>query len=259
MSDGDPAGYDALPKMTDKPAVVQKPKPVPLVRAATQAQKQAQKQIVEQPVGAAAVEQAVEAGGGAVQTQAQAAAARLAQIVNLHIGGYSLAQIGASIGASADEVDRMLAQDAQRYVRSQPALRVYVRNYVSERYSKLLDAVWDDAVDMTPQGKITVQGFDKKLASQDRAIKILDRMAKLHGADAPTQAEVKVEAAPEAVEKLVHLLSQSQGLGYDMDIFDVVDAEVVHDAVAQSESATLDASEMVGEDQPGDENWGDQP
>ena len=218
-----------------KPAQVVKPKPAPLVRTQEQ----------DEQIGAAAVK-------ADAQTQAQAAAARLAQIVNLHISGMSLAAIGAAIGASADEVDRMLAQDTQRYVRSQPALRVYVRNYVSEKYSKLLDAVWDEATDKNHRAK---------LENQDRALRILDKMARLHGAEAPTQAEVKVEAAPEAVEKLVQVLSQAQGFGYDVDIFDgdVVDAELVHDAVGQSAGALESASRAVEQEQPDDENWGDQP
>lgn len=165
-------------------------------------------------------------------------AVRLAQIINLHIAGYSLAQIGESIGATADEVDRMLAADAQRYVRSQPALRVYVRNWVSERYLSLLEAVWDEATDRTHR---------EKLENQDRALRILDRMTRLHGAEAPTQTEVKVEAAPEAVEKLVAALAASQGLGYDASIFDVVDAEVVHDAHDESVAALEVSGNRVGE------------
>lgn len=195
-------------------------------------------------------------GPSGVQTQAQASAARLAQIVNLHISGMSLAAIGATIGASADEVDRMLAQDAQRYVRSQPALRVYVRNFISEKYSALLDAVWEKATDKTSP---------VKLEHQDRALRILDKMARLHGAEAPAQAEVKIESTPEAVDKLVRALSQAQGFGYDVGIFDaeVVDGEVlsntVHEAVEQS-AAALDKSSLdVGTAQPDDENWSDQP
>lgn len=177
----------------------------------------------------------------------KANAQRLAQIVNLHIAGYSLSEIGAAIGATADEVDRLLQRDASRYVRSQPSLRVYVRNFISERYTKLLDAVWDEATDAQ---------HPKKLENQDRALRILDSMRKLHGADAPVQSEVKIDAAPEAVEKLVSVLAAQQGLGYDESVFDVVDAEVVHDAVAESTEATLDAAERVGEDDEADEEWG---
>jgi hypothetical protein len=177
------------------------------------------------------------------QSKAQADAARLAQVVNLHIAGMSLAQIGAAIGASADEVDRMLMTDTQRYVRTQPALRVYVRNFISERYNKLLEAVWDEATD---------KNHREKLEHQDRALRILDRMERLHGAAAPTQTEVKVDAMPEIVEKMVTALATSQGLGYDTSIFDVVDAEVVHESVDRAAAATLDAGERVGEMQEGD-------
>ena len=167
-------------------------------------------------------------------------AQRLAQIVNLHIGGFSLADIGASIGATPAEVDRMLNQDMSRYVRNQPALRVFVRNYVSERYSKLLESVWEDAVDKDSKGQ---------LEKQDRAIRILDSMRRLHGADAPVQTEVKVEAAPESVEKLVQALASGQGYGYDASIFDV---EVISDS---AEAALADASDRVEDAQDDDEEW----
>lgn len=178
------------------------------------------------------------------QALESARAARLAQIVNLHISGMSLSQIGASIGASAEEVDRMLAADAGRYVRSQPALRVYVRNWISDRYSSMLAAVWDEATD---------QNHPRKLDNQDRALRILDRMTRLHGAEAPVQTEVTVDAAPEAVERLVAALASGKGLGYDTSVFDVVDADVVDEAVEQSHAALEAASEMVSgnEDEDG--------
>lgn len=174
--------------------------------------------------------------------EALAAAQRLAQIVNLHIAGYSLAQIGAQIGASEAEVDRMLTSDAQRYVRNQPSLRVYVRNYISERYTKLLETVWDTATD---------KNHKEMLEHQDRALRILDKMAKLHGAEAPVQSEVKVDAKPEAVERLVQAIANAQGLGYDADIFDIP-PEDIHEAVVVSEEATEVSGNAVGE---GDETF----
>lgn len=183
----------------------------------------------------------------AAQTAAQQQAARLAQIVNLHIAGFTLEQIGLQIGATADEVDRMIQSDAARYVRNQPALRTYVRNFISERYMKLLDAVWDEATD---------KNHAFKLENQDRAVRILDRMERLHGAAAPTQAEVKVDAAPEAVEALVAALARQQGQGYDDSVFDVVDAEVVHEAVEETQRALEVSGNAVEEPQDGDEDWG---
>lgn len=208
-----------------------KKKAVPLTRTPAQV-KAAQTRAAEE---AAAKELA------AAQSAAQAQAARLAQIVNLHIAGFSLSDIGAQIGATADEVDQMLNREAQRYVRNQPALRTYVRNFISSKYTGLLEAVWDGAVDK--------QRADQ-LEHVDRAQRILAQMGRLHGAEAPTQAEVKVDAAPEAVERLVSAIAAAQGLDYDVDIFDTVPGEVVHDAVEQS-AAALEVSGNAVEESDG--------
>jgi polysaccharide pyruvyl transferase WcaK-like protein len=170
-------------------------------------------------------------------------AKRLAQIVNLHIAGYSLAQIGASIGASAEEVDRMLSQDMARYVRSQPALRTYVRNWVSERYMKMIDANWAAASD---------PAHPDKLENQDRVTRLLAQMSKLHGAEAPVQSEVKVDAAPESVERLVKALAAGQGLAYEADIFDIPEADI-HEAVVVSEETTEVSGNAVEESDGHDE------
>lgn len=173
----------------------------------------------------------------------KARAAQLAQIVNLHIAGFSLADIGASTGHSEAEIERMLSEDMARYVRTQPALRTYVRNYISGKYTELLETVWDRATDATHQ---------ENLDAQDRAVRILDRMGRLHGAEAPVQSEVKVEQAPEAVERIVSALAATQGLGYDMNVFDVVPSTVVHEATQQSLAALESASREVERPQEGD-------
>lgn len=198
--------------------------------------KKGAKELVKTPAQKAAATRAQKKA--AADALEKANAQRLAQIVNLHISGYSLAQIGTAIGATAEDVDRLLQRDAARYVRSQPALRVYVRNYVSSKYTQMLDAVWDEATD---------KAHPKKLENQDRALRILERMTKLHGAEAPTQTEVKVEHAPEAVEALVKALAATQGFGYDESVFDIVEADVVDDAVSQSGTALEQASSDVEE------------
>lgn len=179
------------------------------------------------------------------QDAAKAQAARLAQIVNLHIAGFSLADIGASIGATEDEVDRMLAQETQRYVRNQPALRTFVRNFVSGEFVKMLEVNAPAALD---------PHHAQKLEHQDRNIRILERIARLHGAEAPTQAEVKVDAMPETVEKVVNAIASAQGFGYDANIFDgIVDADVVEDMVDESQKALEQSSDAVEDEQPEDE------
>lgn len=183
-----------------------------------------------------AAREALVAEEAALRDEQLAAAQRLAQVVNLHIAGFSLEAIGASIGASADEVDQMLSKDMGRYVRSQPALRTYVRNFISAKYLALLDTVWDQATDKMHKDM---------LESQDRAVRILDRMAKLHGAEAPAQAEVTVDAKPEALDQLVQRIAAAQGMGYDTSIFDTVPGEVVHEAAEEAVGALTAASDAV--------------
>lgn len=202
-----------------------KGKAAPLVRrpAQTKTQKAAEKKAV-------------------AEAEAMTRAARLAQIVNLHIGGFSLADIGASIGASAEEVDRILSADTARYIKSQPALRTYVRNWVSERYMKMIEADWKQATD---------PAANDKLEHQDRVTRLLKEMANLHGANAPTQAEVKIDAAPETVDRMVAALAAGQGLGYDTDVFDIP-AEDIHEAVEVRHEATEVSGNALEARQEGD-------
>lgn len=167
------------------------------------------------------------------QQMEKANAVQLAQIVNLHLAGYSLAEIGLAIGATEREVDRMLTRDTARYIKNQPSLRTFVRNYISGQYLELLEPVMPKA--KNPNDPLFLE-------SQDRALRTLDRLAKLHGAEAPVQKEITVESAPEAVEKLVSALAEQSGLGYDVDIFD---AELVEDAVEQQHAALERASADV--------------
>lgn len=174
---------------------------------------------------------------------AKSDAQRLAQVVNLMIAGHSLSDIGAQIGASEAELDRMLNEDMTRYVRNQPALRTYVRNYLSAKYTGLLDAVWDDATNKTSK---------VRFEAQDRAVRVLKRLEDLHGAAAPVQTEIKIEATPESVEKVIKALAAGEGLGYDEGIFDTVPGTVVQQA---SDDATneLAVSGNAVEESDGDD------
>lgn len=208
---------------------------IPLKRSEKQKRKAAEK----------AAERAKEIELAQAATAAQNQAARLAQIVNLVIAGHSLSSIAASIGATEAEVERMLTQETSAYVRNQPALRVFVRNYLSNKYSTLLDAVWDDATDKTSK---------VRFEAQDRSLRILKEMGRLHGADAPTQTEIKVEATPESVEKIVKALAAGEGLDYDDSIFDTVPGTVVHSAVDDT-AAALDVSGNAVEESDGHDDF----
>lgn len=240
MSAQESEDFDDLLPDDINPSLPAKRNAVPLKRSPKQA-----------AAAATAAQARADAAALAVQnTAAKAQAARLAQIVNLHIGGYSLADIGASIGASADEVDRMLANEAQRYVRNQPALRTYVRNFISGKYSEMLESVWDKAID--PSSAQQLENFD-------RAQRVLAQMGRLHGAEAPTQTEMKIEAAPEAVERLVQALATQQGRGYDTDIFDadVIDADYTEDVedLVEATHAALEVSRNHVEESDGNDDF----
>lgn len=213
-----------------------RPKPTPLVRTSKQVE------TLEQVAEA----DRIKAEQQAQQLAVQQASMRTAQIANLLIAGHTFESIGASIGATAEEVESMLNADSTRYIRSQPALRQWVRRWASGQYSELLESVWKQATD--PKHR-------DQLAYQDRARPLVERIVKLHGAEAPTQAEVKVEAAPESVQKIVNAIAASQGLGYDVDIFDGADEDTV-DAVLVQE--THDA-EQAAADQADQEQADDQP
>lgn len=185
--------------------------------------------------------------GMAQQSPEVQSAVRLAQVVNLHIAGYSLSAIGAALGCSADEVDRMLSTDTARYVRNQPALRAYVRNWISQRYTAMIEADYVQATDSK---------HPKKLEHQDRVMRMLGQMGKLHGAEAPTQAEITVDAAPEAVDKMVTMLSAAMGGGYDANVFDAeIVSETVDEAGQQVFEATVDSAKALEQAQPYDESW----
>lgn len=218
-----------------------------------------QKAVPKKPSGLANLTPAQKAAATRAARKAEqerldkANAQRLAQIVNLHIAGFDLAEIGAQIGASADEVDRLLAADAARYVRSQPALRTYVRNWISARYAQMIEADWEEATD---------RSHPKKLENQDRVDRFLSQMAKLHGAPAPVQTEVTIEHAPEAIDRMVATLAAQRGLTYDDDIFDadvveddgvVEDEGVAADLVAETAEALEVSGNRVEEPQEDDE------
>jgi hypothetical protein len=221
--------------MSGAPTTKPKKHAIPVKRTARQVEA-----IKQRELGAKAAEEAE-----AAQTEAMANAAMLAQIVNLTIAGFSYEVIGAQIGMTADEVERLVTEKSTRYIRTQPALRTYVRNWVSGKYTELLDAVWTEATD---------RDHKEKLENSVQALRILKEMTNLHGAAAPTQAEVKVEQTNDAVEALVRALAAQQGKAYNDAIFDIVPGNVVHQSVADSAARTAIAATAVEDDQPGDED-----
>lgn len=173
----------------------------------------------------------------------KAAAQQLAQMVNLVIAGHSLAAIGASIGKSADEVEQMLVRESGRYIRTQPALRAYARSLISEKTAGLLEATYDQAIDTKRPDQLDY------VASVQKTLRDL---ARLHGADAPTQTEVTVGASDETVEALVATLAQGKGLAYNDDVFDLDPDDV--EEIVEASHREVEAAHDAVEDSDGDDN-----
>lgn len=177
----------------------------------------------------------------AAQTADVVAAQRAAQVANLLIAGYSYEEIGASIGATAQEVEKMLTGDVARYIRTQPALRQWTRRWLSGKMTGLLEAVYDQAVDPTHRDQ---------LAYHDRARATLKDLAKLHGAEAPTQVEVEMPNVTDAVQQVLDKVAASQGLAYDVDVFDLDPEDITE--MTEHEAKALEAAEQeVDDDQTG--------
>lgn len=210
--------------------------------------KGAARPLVRTPKQRAAAQAAARAAEKQAQKDAEnaltaARAAQLAQIANLIIAGHTFDSIGAAIGATGAEVEAMMNAESARFVRNQPALRTFVRNYISERYSLLLESVWDAASDSKHKDQ-----YDAQVA----AVRILERLGRLHGADAPVQKEVKIESAPESVNALVNALAAQAGMGYDSSIFDTVPGTVIHAAHEDAVRELAVSGNMVEEDDDDD-------
>ena len=169
-------------------------------------------------------------------------ATQLAQIVNLRLAGYSPLDIGKAIGATEAEVERLLVEQTSAYIKTQPALRMYARDWISREYMGLIEANRNAATD---------PAHPAKLENQDRMLRALNQLAKLHGAEAPAQSEVKVETAPEAVEKLVQALSKQQGYAFDDTVFDGVFDDVVDGELIEAADAQLEVSGNLVEESDG--------
>lgn len=210
-----------------------------MTKKKTEAQKAAKKEKRKALSQAVPGSAQAEAAGlkAAVEQENKKATLRVAQMANLHMAGMSLEEIGNALGATVEEVEQMLNSDMNRVIRNQPQLRQWARKWLSGKYTQLLDVNWKDATDV--ESKV-------RFEAQDRALRTLDSLRKLHGADAPTQTEVVVDAAPEAIDAIVNALAKQEGLAYqDPTVFDVIDVEQVHEAAEQTAVAELEAAEII--------------
>lgn len=143
-------------------------------------------------------------------------------------------------GADWDEIAQVLGypsgRDAQ--VATERALekelqtetsRKHLRHLASRRLEALLRSTWD---------KATNPNHPDHLAAVDRARSIVDRHAKLHGYDAPTEFVVNTPTTAQIEEWVAGMLQQSGPAIEEADIFD---AEIIEDS---AETPALESGEL---------------
>lgn len=169
--------------------------------------------------GVKGIEQALEKGQdpnadldtpepGETETRTQAAVA-------MRIGGASYSDIARTLEYSSayrarSAVERALAQAADS-----PEERDQQRVLIDRRLSRLLQSV---------MGKAVNPKDPEHLAYNARALAIVDRQAKLHGVDAPTQTVVYTPDSEKVERYIAEILTLAQADRRDAEA-DIIDAD----------------------------------
>lgn len=144
---------------------------------------------------------------------------RAASAVALRVAGASYSDIARTLGYSSahrarSAVERVLASTADS-----PEERDRVRDLTDRRLNRLLQSV---------MSKATNPRDPEHLAYNARALAIVDRQARLHGVDAPTQAVIHTPSA-ERVEEYIGKVLAFAKVSLDNDEADIIEAEVMDD------------------------------
>lgn len=153
---------------------------------------------------------------GETETRAQAALA-------MRIGGASYTDIARTLEYSSayrarSAVERVLADTAES-----TEDRDKQRVLIDRRLSRLLQSV---------MGKAVNPNDPEHLAYNARALAIVDRQAKLHGVDAPTQTVVYTPDSEKVERYIAEVLALAQKDREDAEA-DIMDADVVEDDEAE--------------------------
>lgn len=159
---------------------------------------------------------------------------RVRAALSLKIAGAPYSAIAEQLGfanalAARNVVERYLASMvSEGDVRSQ-------RNLMSERLERLLRAVWPKALQETIEVEVSGKGDTKKrvtvinekqLEYVRTSMMLVDRMARLHGLDAPQRVEITRASDSEVVE-WAHRMAESAGMLGAREAEDIMEAEVV--------------------------------
>ena len=146
------------------------------------------------------------------QTKAEAA-------VTLFVYGASPSDIAKTLNYSSAYRARMAVERALAGAEHTMDDKEKVRKVIDKRLNRLLAAHMGQAVDVNNPNQ---------LAHSARALAIIDRQAKLHGVDAPTQ--IQVSASDQHIEEFISAMlphTQQDNLAIEADI---MDADILEEA-----------------------------
>lgn len=156
---------------------------------------------------------------------------------NRALAAVKLRLAGASPGEIAEHLGYVNGRAAQRAVETALARTVpdekrdHMRQLLSGRLDTLLRAV---------MGKARNQKHPDQLSAVRAAVAIIDRQAKLHGADRPTEIAVYTPMASE-IEQFVAAINAAK-MGALPEEADIVDGEVAEDSEGQLAQPRLEGS-----------------
>jgi len=145
--------------------------------------------------------------------------------VTMAVYGASPSDIAKTLHYSSPYRARMAVERALASADNSPDDKDKVRKLIDKRLNRLLAAHMGQALDVKDPNQ---------LAHSARVLAIIDRQAKLHGVDAPTQ--IQVSASDQYIEEFIAAMlpeTQKDKLAIEADI---MDAEIVEEAEDRGES-----------------------
>lgn len=132
---------------------------------------------------------------------------RMKECVQLRIAGLTYAEIAERLGIGETTAYEAVKDALEWYAKDTEQEAKRLKEIQSARIERLILAVWPQAV----------KGH---MAAVDRVVRLLDRQAKLHGLDAATRHDLKVDG-----EAIVFTVDASSGIGVRLGRSDAEDGE----------------------------------
>lgn len=140
--------------------------------------------------------------------------------IQMRRGGALWDEIAEVLGYPTGRTAQVQVEKALEKELDTPEGREFLKRLADERYNRLLRAVWTQSID---------PDHPDQLAYFDRSVKVIERLNKLHGLDAPTEYVVSTPSQAELESWVAQMTAASTPEVEQADIFggEVVAGEVV--------------------------------